>query len=411
MSTAAGQARTPKAGMGRVEFITLMAMLFAMVAFSIDSMLPALPRMAAELTPEAPNRAQLILTFFVIGLGLGTFVMGPVSDAFGRKPVILASAGLYLIGAALATLAQTLELMLLARALQGLGAAGPRVAGMAVIRDLFAGREMARIMSFVMMIFVLFPAVAPLIGAGIIALSGGWRSVFVAFLVFGSIGAAWMQLRLAETLPRGNRRPFRASVVVAAAREAFALPMVRLVTLVLTLCFGMFFAMLQSVQPIFDQTFGRADTFPVWFFFLSLGVAAASLLNTRLVMRFGMRRIVTVALAVQVAISGMMLTLSYIALPATWEFALFLFWQASMFFQAGVTIGNLNAMGMEPLGHIAGMAASVIGGISTVFAMALAAPLGLAFDGSIRPLATGVFVLSLLAVLLMLRLRRVEQMR
>lgn len=391
----------------RAEFITLMAMLFAMVAFSIDSMLPALPRMAQELTPDAPNRAQLILTFFVVGLGIGTFVMGPISDAFGRKPVILACAGLYLLGAALASMAQTLELMLLARALQGLGASGPRVVGMAVIRDLFSGRDMARITSFVMMIFVLFPAVAPLMGAGIIALSG-WRGVFASFLVFGAIGAGWMQWRLTETQPPEKRRPFRPEALLAAAREVFAIPMVRLVIAVLTLCFGMFFAMLQSVQPIFDITFGRGTSFPVWFFFLSLGVAGASLLNTRLVMRFGMRRIVTTALATQVTISGAMLALTALDLPDGMAFGLFLLWQGSMFFQAGVTMGNLNAMGMEPLGHIAGMAASIIGGVSTVFAMMLAAPLGLAFDGTIRPLAAGVFGLSALAVLLMLWLHRIE---
>ena len=395
----------------RGEFIALLAMLFAMVAFSIDSMLPALPRMAEELTPDAPNRAQLVLTFFVVGLGIGTFVMGPISDAFGRKPVVLFSAGLYLIGAALAAFAQTLELMLLARALQGLGASGPRVVGMAVIRDLYAGREMARITSFVMMIFVLFPAVAPLMGAGIIALSGGWRGVFVSFLLFGAIGAAWMQLRLTETLPPEKRRRFQAGTLAGAAQEVFAMPLVRVVIAVLTLCFAMFFAMLQSVQPIFDVTFGRAESFPLWFFFLSLMVASASLLNSRLVMMFGMRRIVSTVLAAQVAISGSMLALSFVALPDMVAFGLFLVWQASMFFLAGVTMGNLNAMGMEPLGHIAGMAASVIGGVSTVLAMVLAAPLGLAFDGTIRPLAMGVFALSSLAVLLMLWLSRIEARR
>ena len=391
----------------RAEFIALLAMLFAMVAFSIDAMLPALPEIGAELSPDAPNRAQLVLTFFVVGLGLGTFIMGPISDAMGRKPVILAATGLYLAGAALASLAQTLELMLLARMLQGLGASGPRVVGMAVIRDLFSGREMARITSFVMMIFVLFPAVAPLIGVGIIALSG-WRGVFVAFVIFGAIGAGWMQLRLTETLEPDKRRPFRPNTLFAAAREVFSEPIVRLAMAVLTLFFGAFFAMLQSVQPIFDITFGRNDSFPVWFFFLSLMVAGASLLNSRLVMYFGMRRIVTVALSVQVGISGLMLGLSYTELPDGLAFGLFLLWQGAMFFQAGVVSGNLTAIGMDPLGHIAGMAASIIGGVSTILAMLLAAPLGLAFDGTVRPLAAGVLVLSVIAVLLMLRLKRIE---
>jgi DHA1 family bicyclomycin/chloramphenicol resistance-like MFS transporter len=277
-----------------------------------------------------------------------------------------------------------------------------------VIRDLFSGREMARVMSFVMMIFVMFPAVAPLMGAGIIALSGGWRSVFVAFVIFGAIGAAWAELRLVETLPPENRRPFRPATLTHAAREVFANPTVRIVILVLTLAFGTFFAMLQSVQPIFDRIFDRAESFPVWFFLLSTMVALASLLNTRLVMRFGMRRIVTTMLVVQVLLSGAMVILSRVDLPDGLAFALFLIWQGSMFFQAGVAMGNLNAMAMEPLGHVAGMAASIIGGVSTVLAMAIAAPLGLAFDGTLRPLALGVFVLSLLAVALMAWLHRIE---
>ncbi|WP_322865879.1 MFS transporter [Aquicoccus sp. G2-2] len=391
----------------RIEFIALIAMLFATVAFSIDSMLPALPEIGAELTPDAPNRAQLLLTVFVVGLGAGTFIVGPISDAFGRKPIILVATAIYLLGAVLAASAQTLELMLLARALQGLGAAGPRVVGMAVIRDRYAGREMAQISSFVMFIFVLFPAVAPLMGAGIIAVSS-WRGIFVAFLVFGIVGATWMQIRLTETLPKADRRPFRAASMAFAAREVFANPMVCITIVVLTLAFGMFFAMLQSVQPIFDQIFHRAASFPVWFFGLSLTVSGASIVNARLVMRIGMRRIVTYMFAFQFAVSGVMLALTYVALPETLAFALFLFWQATMFLQAGMVMGNLNAMGMEPLGHIAGMAASVIGGVSTIFAMALAAPLGLAFDGTLRPLAAGVFIYVTLALLLMLKLRRIE---
>lgn len=391
----------------RTEFIALMAMLFAMVAFSIDSMLPALPQMGAELSPADPNRAQLILTSFVVGLGVGTFIVGPISDAFGRKPVILLGAGFYIAGAALASAAGNLEMMLLARALQGLGAAGPRVVGLAVIRDLFSGREMARISSFVMFIFVLFPAVAPLLGMGVIALAG-WRGIFLSFILFSVISTLWMQLRLQETLPPERRTPFRPGALAHALREVFAIPSVVMTIVVLTLCFAMFFAMLTTVQPIYDQTFGRADSFPYWFFLISLMAATASFVNARLVVRLGMRFLVTTMLGVQVLVSGAVLALSLIGLPDWAAFWVFLAWQAVMFFQAGLTMGNLNAMGMEPLGHIAGMAASIIGGVSTVAAMALAAPIGLAFDGTIVPLAFGVFVLAFAALGLMLALRRME---
>jgi len=391
----------------RFEFIAMMAMLFATVAFSIDSMLPALPEIGQELSPDAPNRAQLILSAFVMGLGAGTFIVGPISDAIGRKPMILFGAGIYMVGALLASMAQTLELMLLARALQGLGAAGPRVVGMAVTRDLYSGRQMAQISSFVMFIFVLFPAVAPLLGSGIIEL-GGWRAIFLSFILFSIIGTVWMQLRLSETLPKAARCPFRPAPLAVAAREVFAHPSVRITIVVLTLCFAMFFAMLSSVQQIYDITFARADSFPYWFFAISLVASGASIVNAKLVVRLGMRFLVTVILGVQVVVAGAVVVLSHAGLSNEALFVVFLVWQAVMFFQMGLTMGNLNAMGMEPLGHIAGMAASIIGGVSTVAAMLLAAPIGLAFDGTIVPLSSGVLILSVLAMGLMLWLRRVE---
>jgi len=166
--------------LGQTEFIAMIAMLFATIAFSIDSMLPALPTIAAELTPLAPNNAQLILTSFVLGMGFGTFVAGPLSDSYGRRRIIVAGAVLYCAGAIAAYFASSLETVLLARVVQGLGAAGPRVVSLALVRDLYKGRDMARVVSFAMMIFTLVPAVAPLAASGVIALYG-WRSIFIAF--------------------------------------------------------------------------------------------------------------------------------------------------------------------------------------------------------------------------------------
>ncbi|NVK58951.1 MAG: MFS transporter, partial [Rhodobacteraceae bacterium] len=164
---------------GRPEFIAMLAMLFATIAFSIDAMLPALPEIGAELTPDDVNRAQLVVTSFVLGMGIGTFFTGPLSDTFGRKPVVLAGATLYVVMSLVAAQEDSLELLLVARLFQGLGAAGPRVVALAIVRDLHSGREMARIMSFVMMIFTIFPALAPSMGAVIIDLSS-WRGIFIA---------------------------------------------------------------------------------------------------------------------------------------------------------------------------------------------------------------------------------------
>ncbi len=393
--------------MSRGEFIALIAMMFATIAFSIDSMLPALPEIGAELSPYDLNKAQLILTSFVLGMGIGTFFTGPISDAVGRKPVIYGGAALYILACAVAWSSSSLELVLAARIAQGLGAAGPRVVAMAIIRDLFSGREMARIISIAMMIFTLVPAVAPLLGAGVIALVG-WRGIFVSFIIFATIIVIWMATRLPESLAPENRRPFRLPLMIAAVHEMFAHPTVRLSILVQTLCMGLLFTMLTMVQPVFDVIHDRADSFPFWFAFVALISGSASLLNAAVVVRVGMRRMVTWALGGQILITSAVIILNMTPLSPGASFAVFVAWQTSIFFMAGVTMGNLNAIAMEPMGHIAGMAASVIGSIATILAAAIAAPIGLLFDGSITPLTTGVLTMCILGFGLMLHMGRIE---
>lgn len=391
--------------MGRVEFIALMAMMFATIAFSIDAMLPALPDIARELTPEEPTRAPLIMTSFVLGMGIGTFFTGPLSDAFGRRTVMVCGAGLYMTASAVAWASSTFEIVLAARIIQGLGAAGPRVVSIAIIRDLYAGREMAKIVSIVMIIFTLVPGFAPTLGYFIIA-TEGWRGIFAAFIVFSAISVLWLGLRLPETLARADRRPFRPRLMLAAVREMFAHPIVRLSIVVQTLCMSMLFTVLMLIQPVYEQIYDKQDTFHFWFGGIALVSAGASFLNAMLVMRLGMRRLITVALAVQIVLSITVLIQN--ETHGTTAFAIFAFWQAYLFFQAGLTIGNLNAIAMEPMGHIAGMAASVIGSVSTVLAAAIASPIGLLFDGTIRPLVGAIFVMACCAFLVMRYMGRVE---
>ncbi|ETX16487.1 multidrug MFS transporter [Roseivivax halodurans JCM 10272] len=393
--------------MRRGELVALIAMMFATIAFSIDAMLPALPEIAEALTPENVNAAQLILTVFVLGMGLGTFVTGPLSDAYGRKKVVLGGCALYITAAIVAAQAQSLEVLLAARLVQGLGAAGPRVVALAIIRDLVSGREMARIMSFVLVVFTLVPALAPSLGAVIIAFAG-WRGIFGAFVLFSVISAVWLTVRLPETHPPEARRPLRFGALVEAAREMFGHPIVRLSILVQSLTLGIMFAMLSSVQQVYDMTFGRGDEFPLWFGAVAICAGAASFLNARIVVKLGMRRIITTILSLQVVASGVMILLSLISLPETAYFATFVIWQATVFFMIGLSVGNLNAIAMEPLGHIAGLAASLIGAISTVAAVILAVPVGLMFDGTPLPLACAIFVEAALAVTLMRGMRRIE---
>lgn len=389
------------------EFVALIGMMFATIAFSIDAMLPALPDIGRELSPDAPNEAQLILTSFVLGIGVGTFFTGPLSDAFGRRRVILWGAALYILASAVAWSSTTLEVTLAARVLQGLGAAAPRIVSVAIVRDLYSGREMARIVSIAMMIFTIFPAIAPLIGAGLIALAG-WRSIFLAFIVFSVISVGWLWLRQPESLPPEARRPFRAGPILAALGEMLGNPTVRLSLAVQALCMGILFTMLAMVQPVYDITFGRAESFPYWFAAVAVVSASASFLNAAFVVRLGMRRIVTWSLGVQIVLAGAMVPLAQSGLPAQTLFWLFLVWQTYCFFMAGTTLGNLNAIAMEPMGHVAGLAASVMSGVSTVIAAAIAAPLGLMFDGTLLPMALGIFLLSVGAFALMLAMARIE---
>lgn len=390
----------PTKPLGQVEFIALIAMLFATIAFSIDAMLPALPRIAAELSPTDPNRAQLILTSFVMGMGLGTFLAGPLSDSFGRRTVIVAGAGLYCLAALAAWAAPTLETVLAARLVQGIGAAGPRVVSLALVRDLHKGRAMARIVSFAMMIFTLVPAIAPALGQAIIA-GFGWRAVFLAFVGFSAISMVWMLARQPETLPPEARRPFRAGPLWSALREVLGHRVIRLAIAAQTLAFACLFATLSSTQPIFDITFDRAESFPFYFAAIAILAGSASFLNARYVGRLGMRRLVLMTFAVQVGLSGLSTFLHGLnSLPDTLVFPAYFLWTVGVFFMAGMTLGNLNALALEPVGHIAGMAASVTGSVATVVSVLLAVPVGLMFEGTPVPLMAAVTLFSGLGVLI-----------
>lgn len=393
--------------MHRAEFVGLIAMMFATIAFSIDAMLPALPEIAQELSPETAHRAPLVLTAFVLGMGMGTFLTGPMSDAFGRRPVIFGGVALYLVSTVVAWASTSLEMMLIARLFQGLGASGPRVVAIAVVRDLFAGREMAKIVSIIMLIFTLVPAFAPAMGALIIDLSD-WRGIYLAFVAFSLISVIWMALRLPETLPDQHRRPLRLNLIVASVREIASHRTVRVSILVQSLAMAMLFATLMLIQQVYDQVYQRPDTFPFWFGAVALAAGTASIVNALLVERMGMRRLVGLALTAQVFLSGSMYFFGFADPLNPAGFGIFLFWQLCLFSQAGLTLGNLNAIAMAPMGHMAGMAASVIGSTSTVFAALIASPVAMMFSGDVSLLFGAVCAMSCAGVGLMVLLMRAE---
>ncbi len=380
-----------------VEFIAMMAMLFSMVAFAIDAMLPGLPQIASELTPDAPNRAQLVVTAFMFGMGAGTFFAGPLADAYGRIVISTIGVAIFIAGTLLAYAAPSLELLLAARVLQGLGVAGPRIAPLAIIRDLYEGRKMAQITSFVTMVFMLVPAAAPSVGALIID-QWNWRVIFLAFAIFAVIAGLWLNIRQNETLAAEDKRPLNYQALKAGFLEIVTNRMVVIYTFVMALAFATLIGQLSSTQQIYTETFGKTENFPLWFALTALLAAPATFLNAMLVMRVGMRRIALWAFGMQALVS-IFVGVIFLSGVLPWGslFYFWFFWSTVNLFTAGLTLGNLQALALQPLGHIAGFGASVTIATSTIIAVFVGGPIGLAFDGTPVPLVIGVAILAIVA--------------
>ena len=389
----------------RIEFIALVALLFSMVAFSTDAMLPSLAEIGADLALDNVNHAQLVITIFVLGTGIGQLVSGPLSDSFGRKSVICCGVLIFLLASLWAFFAQSMLELLVARFVQGLGVSAPRTVTLALVRDLFTGRHMARIVSFAMMLFVLVPAVAPLIGQTIM-LQLGWRYIFVAFQVVAVVAMAWLMLRQPETLAPDKRRRFRPMEIARAAREIFSNLRVVISMGSLSLGYTCIFAYLVSAQQVYVVWLDTGEDFPLYFALTAIVAGTASFLNAFLVVRFGMLWLSTFGYAAIFVLSvGFGAVVAIDTLPLTWLLWLFVGWSTAMFFLLGLCLANLNALALEPMGHIAGMASAVIGSFATIICVVLAVPVGQMFDGTGLPLVIGVTLCACAAFLLNLLMR------
>ncbi len=386
--------RTP----GFIEFVILIALIISLVALSIDAMLPALPEIAADLGVQQINDSQYVISIFFAGMAFGQIFFGPLSDSIGRRPSIISGFAVFALGCLLSILAADFEQMLLGRFLQGLGASGPRIVSIALVRDQFKGREMARVMSFVMTVFILVPVFAPAVGQLILKLAS-WHWIFAMFLALVLIVVSWFWLRQPETLARKNRIQFSffklALDVQAILRDRAALGY----TLTMGFIFGAFLGYLSSSQQIFQVQYELFDLFPLYFGILACAIGCASLVNARLVMRFGMRRLSRFALQ-----SICLLSFPFLLCAAYFDghpdLYLFMLYLLGVFFFFGILFGNLNALAMEPLGHIAGLGSAVVGSLSTLISVVFGIIIANAYNETILPLVAGFAILGFASLLI-----------
>jgi DHA1 family bicyclomycin/chloramphenicol resistance-like MFS transporter len=305
--------------------------------------------------------------------------------------------GLFIAANLLCALTQSFTLLLAGRALAGFGAAGPRVVSTALVRDAYAGRGMARVMSFVSTVFILVPVLAPSIGQGVLSV-GSWRLIFAGLVLIALVNLVWLALRQPETLPLSRRVPFSLSGIARGTIETFRTPVTLGYMVSTGIVFGAFINYLATAQQVFQEQYGAGKLFPVYFGLLASGIGVASFVNGRLVMRFGMQRLSRLALLASSA-------LSIAAFVAAWAwhghpplFALMAYLIPCFFFN-GILFGNFNARAMEPMGHIAGVAAAVTGSVSTLVALAIGTPFGRAYDGTVMPLIAGYMTCAILALI------------
>tara|TARA_R110002096_G_scaffold434832_1_gene658106 strand:+ start:110469 stop:111638 length:1170 start_codon:yes stop_codon:yes gene_type:complete len=374
--------------------------MMSLVAMAIDAMLPALGAIGADLGVENANDTQLVVSVIFLGLAVAQLVFGPLADSWGRRPAVHIGFALFLTGSAVSLLAPSFEVMLVGRFLQGIGAAGPKIVSVAIVRDKFSGPVMARIMSTIMAVFIVVPALAPAAGQAVLAFAE-WRAIFGLLLAQGAIAWIWFALRQPETLAKEGRMPLSLGRVWRAIFETCRNRVALGFTIAAGIVFGAFLGYLTSAQQIFQEQYGVGDAFPFYFGSLALVLGAASIVNAKMVVRVGMLAMSLRALGGLVVVSAIFSVVATISNGQPSLLLLMVFLSAA-FFCIGMLFGNFNALAMEPMGHIAGTAAAVIASLSTFISLGLASIIGRSFDGTVLPLVYGFLALSVVALVIVL---------
>ncbi|OCW58782.1 multidrug effflux MFS transporter [Hoeflea olei] len=384
--------------MGRPQFIAIVASLMALNALAIDIMLPAFPNIAEGLGVDDANRVQFVLLSYIIGFGGAQLIFGPISDRFGRRKPLFVGIALYATCCIAGALAPSFEFLLLARFLQGIGAAATRVIALSVVRDTHSGRGMAATMSLVMMVFMVVPVFAPMMGQ-VIILGGEWHLIFIFMATVSLVVGFWAAMRLPETLKPERRRP----LTIASIGQAFSIVLTNRIALFYTLAtsfyFGSLFGFLNVAQPIYVEIYGLGEYFPIAFAAVAVVMAGSSFLNSRLVGRLGQRRLSHGALIAYLVLATILAGLTAMGPIPFWVFFGISLFMMPLF---GFVGSNFNSLAMEPLGAIAGTASSTLGFAQTVGGGLVGAAIGQAYNGSVFPLAAGYALVSGIALVMVL---------
>ncbi|AUC81710.1 multidrug effflux MFS transporter [Lacinutrix sp. Bg11-31] len=389
----------------RFEFIALMASLMAIVALAIDALLPAISTIAIDLNSVDANDNKLLITMIFLGLGIGQLVFGPLSDSFGRKPIVYVGFTVFVIASIICVVSPTIEWMIFGRILQGIGLAAPRTIAITVIRDTYKGDYMAKIMSFITTIFILIPVVAPVIGKFILN-HYDWTGIFYGQLIIAILVGIWFWKRQPETLKPQHKIKFTKHVFIDGLKELLKYKITLGFTIISGFISGAFIVYLSASQVIFENQYELVDEFPYIFAGLAVGVGLATFLNGNLVMRLGMWKLSFLAI-ILFSFNALVYVLLFWNAPNP-ELNILLVFMAIQFFSIGFIFGNIRAIAMEPIGHIAGIGAAITGFVSTIMAVPIANYIGSFVTTTALPLFIGFTVFGMLSLVIFIFMKRIR---
>lgn len=385
-----------KATLGLAEFVSLMAMLTAMVALAVDMMLPALDQIGHDMHSRSQQETHALISVFFVGMAIGQLFFGPFADRFGRLPTVYTGLVFFTIGSLICLSAKSVELMMFGRIVQAFGVSGPRNATVAMIRDIYVGQHMARVMSFIMMVFILVPIIAPMIGQLILSF-GEWHYIFGFFIIYSVVAGLWLHYRQPETLPVSQRRAINTHEIWQATHFVITHRQVMPYIIAVGLIFGPFLGYISASQTIYVDIYQQGELFPLYFAVLALSIGIASFSNAKLVMHFGMRRITAVGLYTHLILSTLLTFICWAmgGVPPLWLWMVLMFID---FYFVGLIFGNKNALAMEPLGKIAGIGAALVGALSHMISVPSALLVDAFFHDSLTIMPAG-FALGCLAAI------------